>query len=133
MDFGNAPKLAAVIGPPPVSRADVTAHAGSVAVIGLGLLAAAALSALLIHPTATVIDGQSVYPMWTGVGAALVQFGTLVAKALIFCWVWVWVRWSLPRFRYDQVMSLGWKILLNVALVNLLITAIVAKLLQGGR
>lgn len=103
------------------------------AVIGLGLLAAAALSALLIHPTATVVDGQSVYPMWTGIVTAFVQFGTLVAKALIFCWVWVWVRWSLPRFRYDQVMSLGWKILLNVALVNLLITAIVAKLLQGGR
>jgi len=37
----------------------------------------------------------------------------------------------LPRFRYDQVMALGWKIMLNVALVNLLVTAVVAKLVKG--
>ena len=60
------------------------------------------------------------------------QFGVLFVKALIFCWVWVWVRWSLPRFRYDQVMSLGWKIFLNLALANLLVTAVIAKIVHGG-
>jgi len=46
----------------------------------------------------------------------------------IFCWLWIWFRWTLPRFRYDHVMHLGWIILLNVALVNLVVTAFVAKL-----
>lgn len=59
---------------------------------------------------------------------ALLQFGILVGKALAVAWLFVWVRWTLPRFRYDQIMALGWKVLLNAALLNLLVTAIVAKL-----
>jgi len=61
--------------------------------------------------------------------AAAIQVLVLLFKMSIFCWLWVWFRWTLPRFRYDQVMHLGWIILLNVALVNLVITAIVTKLL----
>jgi NADH-quinone oxidoreductase subunit H len=57
--------------------------------------------------------------------------GVLVAKTLCICWVFIWVRWTLPRFRYDQVMFLGWKVLLNIALLNLLATAVVAKLAKG--
>jgi len=119
---------------------DKVAHAREYAVtgvifgaIGAALLAAAVLSALLIQTSTTLVGGEAIYPLWTSLLTAFVQFGVLFAKALLFCWVWVWVRWSLPRFRYDQVMSLGWKILLNVALVNLVVTALVAKLLQGGR
>ncbi len=66
-----------------------------------------------------------------GLGAAVLQVGVLIAKTLCICWVFVWVRWTLPRFRYDQVMYLGWKVLLNVALLNLLATAVVAKLVKG--
>ncbi|MEK7413864.1 MAG: complex I subunit 1 family protein [Planctomycetota bacterium] len=59
---------------------------------------------------------------------ALVQASILVGKALLIAWLFVWVRWTLPRFRYDQIMALGWKVLLNIALLNLLITAVIAKL-----
>ena len=57
----------------------------------------------------------------------------VLAKTLFFCWVFVWVRGTVPRMRYDQIMALGWKILLNVALVNLLVTAVVAKLVGVGK
>ncbi|MBD0293907.1 MAG: NADH-quinone oxidoreductase subunit H, partial [Flavisolibacter sp.] len=51
--------------------------------------------------------------------------GVLVTKAAIIFLVFVWVRGTLPRFRYDQLMSLGWKNLIPLALANMLITAIV--------
>jgi len=44
------------------------------------------------------------------------------AKVLILCWVQLTIRWTFPRFRYDQVQSLGWKILLPLGLVNLFVT-----------
>jgi len=62
--------------------------------------------------------------------AAAVQVLALLFKMSIFCWLWIWFRWTLPRFRYDHVMHLGWIILLNVALVNLVVTAFLAKLLR---
>jgi NADH-quinone oxidoreductase subunit H len=61
---------------------------------------------------------------------AKIQILVLLFKMCIFCWLWIWFRWTLPRFRYDQVMHLGWIILLNVALANLVITAIVAKFIR---
>lgn len=57
--------------------------------------------------------------------AASLQFGSFMAKTLFFCWLFVWVRWTLPRFRYDQVMAMGWKQLLPLALVNILLTGAV--------
>ena len=44
-------------------------------------------------------------------------------KLLFFLWVFVWVRWTLPRFRYDQLMFLGWKVLLPISMVNLIFNA----------
>jgi NADH-quinone oxidoreductase subunit H len=99
-----------------------------------GLLAAAlaVLCFLKVHPVpVSMAGGHAVWTLRASLGLVAVQFGTLVAKTLCFCWLFVWVRWTLPRFRYDQIMSLGWKWLLNIALVNLLVTAVIAKLVRG--
>lgn len=56
---------------------------------------------------------------------SLIGFGAFFAKILIFISVFMWIRWTLPRFRYDQLMNLGWKILIPLALLNLAITTIV--------
>jgi NADH-quinone oxidoreductase subunit H len=57
-----------------------------------------------------------------GVPGALLQVGVFVAKLLVFLFFFIHVRWTLPRFRYDQLMDLGWKVMLPLALVNLLVT-----------
>lgn len=54
----------------------------------------------------------------------LVFHVVLLIKILIFLWIFIWVRWTLPRFRYDQLMDLGWKTMLPWALFNTVITAL---------
>jgi len=54
-----------------------------------------------------------------GVGGAILSAAIFAVKTAFFIWVFVWVRWTLPRFRYDQLMRLGWKALLPLALLNL--------------
>lgn len=56
---------------------------------------------------------------------ALLGFLTFFAKIAFFLFLFIWVRWTIPRFRYDQLMDLGWKKLIPLALANLLITAVV--------
>jgi NADH-quinone oxidoreductase subunit H len=55
----------------------------------------------------------------------ILQVGAFVLKVVFCCWLFILIRWTLPRFRYDQVMRLGWKMLLPLALANLVVTAIV--------
>jgi NADH-quinone oxidoreductase subunit H len=50
---------------------------------------------------------------------------SFMAKVAFFCWVQMLVRWTLPRFRFDQLMNLGWKVLLPLSLINTMVTAIV--------
>ena len=61
---------------------------------------------------------------------AFVSFLVLFAKITFFGFIFMWVRWTLPRFRYDQLMRLGWKALIPLAILNVLITGIVILLIQ---
>jgi NADH-quinone oxidoreductase subunit H len=54
-----------------------------------------------------------------------VQPFVVLAKLLAIVFIFIWARASLPRLRYDQLMSLGWKVLLPLATLNALVTAIV--------
>ncbi len=60
----------------------------------------------------------------------LIHVGVFFAKVVFFLWLQMTIRWTLPRFRYDQIMKLGWKILLPLSLANVVATGIVVLLLQ---
>ncbi len=63
---------------------------------------------------------------WKGpLVAAGLQIVTFMVKLWFIMWVFVWLRWTLPRFRYDQLMGLGWRVMLPLALINLFVTSIV--------
>lgn len=61
----------------------------------------------------------------TNIATAVVQVVTFAIKLLVMNFVFVWVRWTLPRFRYDQLQDLGWKVLMPLAIANIFITATV--------
>lgn len=56
---------------------------------------------------------------------ALLRAGALIGKILFFCWLFIWVRWTLPRFRYDQLMHLGWQVMLPLAIANVAVTGVI--------
>ena len=55
----------------------------------------------------------------------LLGVASFSTKVVIFCWFFMQLRWTLPRFRYDQLMSLGWKGLFPIAVANVVVTAVV--------
>jgi len=62
---------------------------------------------------------------WANLILMLIHVGVFWAKVIFFIWFQMTIRWTLPRFRYDQIMKLGWKILLPLSLANILVTGIV--------
>jgi NADH-quinone oxidoreductase subunit H len=56
----------------------------------------------------------------------------IIVKTFLVILLIMWIRWTLPRFRYDQLMSLAWRVLIPLGLANLLVTAVVVHLLRVG-
>lgn len=81
---------------------------------------------------ATLYFGGYNYPGMDAVNASLgptwgplIGMVVMLLKIIAFIFFFMWVRWTIPRFRYDQLMDLGWKILIPLAIANIVITAIV--------
>jgi NADH-quinone oxidoreductase subunit H len=83
----------------------------------LNLIAASAMMATLYF------GGWSLpFLHLTGIPGSLASIAVFAAKTGFFIFLFVWVRWTLPRFRFDQLMNLGWKVFLPLSLLNLLFT-----------
>ena len=83
----------------------------------LNLIAASAMMATLYF------GGWSLpFLHLTGIAGSLASVAVFAAKTGFFIFFFVWVRWTLPRFRFDQLMNLGWKVFLPLSLLNLLWT-----------
>ncbi|HNJ29294.1 MAG TPA: NADH-quinone oxidoreductase subunit NuoH [Ferruginibacter sp.] len=63
---------------------------------------------------------------------ALIGIAALMIKVFCFIFLFMWVRWTIPRFRYDQLMRLGWRVLIPLALANMLVTGAIVLLKQNN-
>jgi NADH-quinone oxidoreductase subunit H len=70
-------------------------------------------------------------PAFGAISVAFLQLCVMFAKVLAVCALFIWVRWTLPRFRYDQLMAFGWKVLLPLAMLNVAVTAFAVMLADG--
>jgi len=79
----------------------------------------------------TLFFGGWTLPFWgldhpaATLGAGLAHILIFLVKMLLFMVLFIWVRWMFPRFRYDQLMDLGWRRFVPLALANILVTAVV--------
>ena len=61
---------------------------------------------------------------------SIIQIFTFCAKVFFMVFFYVWIRWTVPRFRYDQLMTIGWKVMLPLAIANLVATAIFLTIMK---
>jgi NADH-quinone oxidoreductase subunit H len=81
---------------------------------------------LIPDGSATSFFGLSFIPPWlAGALWGFVNIGVFFAKVIALLFFMIWVRWTIPRFRFDQLMKLGWYFFFELALANILLTAIV--------
>jgi NADH-quinone oxidoreductase subunit H len=81
---------------------------------------------LIPDGSSTSFFGLAFVPPWlASLIWGLVSIGVFFGKVSLMLFVFIWVRWTLPRFRYDQLMKLGWYVFFELALLNIFITAFV--------
>ncbi len=84
----------------------------------------------LIDPIAKALGGWAHIASPHDLATTILQVASFSIKTVFFMWLFVWVRWTLPRFRYDQLMDLGWKVMIPLAVMNVVITAFVMYFLK---
>jgi len=67
-----------------------------------------------------ILDALNLPVLWE----QIIQILSFIIKTSFFLFVYLWIRWTLPRFRYDQLMDLGWKTMIPLGLINIILTAI---------
>jgi NADH-quinone oxidoreductase subunit H len=85
---------------------------------------------------ASLYFGGYTFPYMDSLGLdhnLLTILGTVVlfGKTICFIFFFMWVRWTIPRFRYDQLMRLGWNMMIPLALINMLLTGAAILWKQG--
>jgi NADH-quinone oxidoreductase subunit H len=98
-------------------------------VLALGVPSLCAGIALAVAASIFLWGPWTLTPDATGLFVFCAQIAVVLIKAFAMASVFIWVRWTLPRFRYDQLMRLGWKTLLPLGLANVAITAAILLLL----
>jgi NADH-quinone oxidoreductase subunit H len=88
------------------------------------MIALSALFIILFFGGYGVLPGLDLIATKSPLLMVLMQAGSLVIKIALMIWFFVWVRWTLPRFRYDQLMNLGWERLLPLGIANLIFTVL---------
>ncbi|NOZ86498.1 MAG: NADH-quinone oxidoreductase subunit H [Deltaproteobacteria bacterium] len=93
------------------------------------------LFALILAATALVSIGLGLFllvshvPPWAvSLSAVVSQLLVFLVKFIVLFWMFIWIRWTMPRMRYDQLMRLGWKVLLPIGLANLALTSVAVLL-----
>jgi NADH-quinone oxidoreductase subunit H len=88
------------------------------------MIALSALFIILFFGGYSILPGLDLIPTELPFMTPLLQVTSLVIKIALMIWFFVWVRWTFPRFRYDQLMNLGWERLLPLGIVNLIATVL---------
>ena len=95
------------------------------------MIAGSALMVVLFFGGWTLPLGDFFNTPAQSLAQGLVHIGVFIAKIAMFLALMIWIRWMLPRFRYDQLMNIGWKRFLPASLVNIILTAIVLWVLHS--
>jgi len=105
-------------------KGDLRNHEGKI-------LATLAFVLFAVHAAGLAFFWSMEMPEWGRATVTLLaQLAVFVIKLLFFCWMFIWVRWTLPRFRYDQIMRLGWKNLIPLAFANIFLTGLVILIID---
>jgi NADH-quinone oxidoreductase subunit H len=88
------------------------------------MIALSALFIILFFGGYSLLPGLDLIAKQTPELLSILELSSLVIKIALMVWFFVWVRWTFPRFRYDQLMNLGWERLLPLGIVNLIVTVL---------